>query len=999
MKLIGVAVMVMVSTVFCWSQTINKAEYFFDSDPGPGNGVNLPITTSVAISQTYNISTASLSTGFHTVNTRVRSNTGMWSLFASRTFFIIPAAIAITPSTLITKAEYFIDNDPGIGNGTPVSFTAGSSVTFLLNVPTNTLSPGFHTVNVRALDNQKRWSLFGQRTFYIVPPVNSIVSSTIVKAEYFFNTDPGVGNATALPITSASSQNNTFTIDVSSLSPGFHQLGIRYQDNLGSWSHFSNRTFYIVNSNLLSSSVIRRLEYFIDANPQLDASLNGTGVPITSSADIDENFFIDLGPIAPGSHVLYVRAQDDKGFWSTVQRADFTILNCTTPAPPSAPAVARCGEGTVALSASGATTSQVYRWYESNTSSTILSTGQTFTTPALSATRAYFVSIYDPATSCESSRTEVTASINFAQKPGISPSGSVTFCQGGSVILSAPSGFSQYVWSTGETTREVLINTAGQYSVRVGDGSCVSPSSDPVDVTVVSGPAKPVVAVNGNTVICETGTVVLTGPSGFNYLWSTGATTRSISVSQTGVYTLQVSTSGGCLSTPSDAIGIVVQTQPCGVTQCTPPAPPIASAVTRCGEGPVTLSASGATGTQVYRWYNFSSDINAVFEGSEFITPSLSSTRDYFVSISDPAGSCESARSSVSAIVRLASKPLVTPDGNLSICEGSSMLLSAPPGFSQYVWSTGETTRQISVDASGTYSVQVGDGTCVSPASDVVTVTEINAPEKPITSANGSTTICGSGSVVLSAPAGFEYTWSNGESTQSITVTQSGVYFVRVKSTSNCESAPSDPISVIFQSEPCGNVVNNQPPVIDQTPVSTPIEGVISLDLTTIVSDQDGNLDYTSLRLLNSTTSRGATASIDASYNLIVDYSGLPFTGVDRVTIEVCDLAGACVQQVLDIEVAGAVVVYNGVTPDGDGKNDFLLLKYIDVVEAAKQNRVTVFNRWGDVVFDTNDYDNTTRVFAGTDNNGRELPSGTYFYKIEFNGALKSLTGFLTLKR
>jgi gliding motility-associated-like protein len=95
----------------------------------------------------------------------------------------------------------------------------------------------------------------------------------------------------------------------------------------------------------------------------------------------------------------------------------------------------------------------------------------------------------------------------------------------------------------------------------------------------------------------------------------------------------------------------------------------------------------------------------------------------------------------------------------------------------------------------------------------------------------------------------------------------------------------------------------------------------------------------------------------------------------------------------------GAVVVYNGVTPDGDGHNDFLFIKYVDVVEGASQNRVTIYNRWGDVVFDIENYNNTDRVFTGLSNSGKELPSGTYFYKIVLSGSNKPLTGFITLIR
>jgi gliding motility-associated-like protein len=117
---------------------------------------------------------------------------------------------------------------------------------------------------------------------------------------------------------------------------------------------------------------------------------------------------------------------------------------------------------------------------------------------------------------------------------------------------------------------------------------------------------------------------------------------------------------------------------------------------------------------------------------------------------------------------------------------------------------------------------------------------------------------------------------------------------------------------------------------------------------------------------------------------LQIDYSGNPFTGVDRITLEVCDLVGACAQKVIDIEVVGDVVVFNGITPDGDGINDFMVIQYVDVVEGASKNKVTIYNRWGDAVFDMDDYDNLSRVFVGQTNSGKDLPSGTYFYKVDF---------------
>jgi gliding motility-associated-like protein len=99
------------------------------------------------------------------------------------------------------------------------------------------------------------------------------------------------------------------------------------------------------------------------------------------------------------------------------------------------------------------------------------------------------------------------------------------------------------------------------------------------------------------------------------------------------------------------------------------------------------------------------------------------------------------------------------------------------------------------------------------------------------------------------------------------------------------------------------------------------------------------------------------------------------------------------------IESGGSITVYNAVSPNGDGKNETLFIQYIDVIPDANQNNVTIFNRWGDTVFDVSNYDNNDRVFKGVSNSGKDLPSGIYYYKIEFSSGLKSKIGYLSLKR
>ena len=140
-------------------------------------------------------------------------------------------------------------------------------------------------------------------------------------------------------------------------------------------------------------------------------------------------------------------------------------------------------------------------------------------------------------------------------------------------------------------------------------------------------------------------------------------------------------------------------------------------------------------------------------------------------------------------------------------------------------------------------------------------------------------------------------------------------------------------------------------------------------------------------------------ATIDVNFNLIINYTGVSFAGLDELTLEVCDLGGACAQQKIFIEVIGDIIVYNAISPNGDIKNPNFILRYIEVLAETQKNKVSIYNRWGDVVWEGVDYNNTSMVFSGLNNNGGELPSGTYFYKIEFGSGRKTETGFLALRR
>jgi gliding motility-associated-like protein len=183
---------------------------------------------------------------------------------------------------------------------------------------------------------------------------------------------------------------------------------------------------------------------------------------------------------------------------------------------------------------------------------------------------------------------------------------------------------------------------------------------------------------------------------------------------------------------------------------------------------------------------------------------------------------------------------------------------------------------------------------------------------------------------------------------------------------------------------------------IESKPLATQIGGIATLDLVPLVkSNKNRAIDISSLSIVTPPAS-GGVASINAKGILSIDYKGLKFSGKETLLIKACDIDGSCAQQLFTIEVGGEIVVYNALSPDGNGKNDFLFLQFIDAL--SPKNQVSIYNRWGDEVFTISDYNNDTRKFSGLSSSGSQLPVGTYFYKISLLDAGKTKTGYLEIK-
>ena len=130
------------------------------------------------------------------------------------------------------------------------------------------------------------------------------------------------------------------------------------------------------------------------------------------------------------------------------------------------------------------------------------------------------------------------------------------------------------------------------------------------------------------------------------------------------------------------------------------------------------------------------------------------------------------------------------------------------------------------------------------------------------------------------------------------------------------------------------------------------------------------------------------------------DLAGV-FSGIVTINSNAEDFTfpvrGEIIQEIMILSQKPPLIIYNAVSPNGDGKHDFFK---IENIEEYPGNRLQIYNRWGDKVFDLENYDNVNNNFRGQANvgGGGNLSDGTYFYVLDSNDGGK-LDGFLILRR
>lgn len=346
---------------------------------------------------------------------------------------------------------------------------------------------------------------------------------------------------------------------------------------------------------------------------------------------------------------------------------------------------------------------------------------------------------------------------------------SATICRGNSGSITA-SGASTYTWNTGAISNSITVSptVTTTYTVTGTNANGCSNSA----VGQVSVNALPSIAINsGNPVsICNNQTVTLSGSGGITYTWSTGSNGGSINVSPTSntTYTLTGTAATGCTN-------IAVTT----VTVNALPAITISGTGTVCNGKSTVLTGNGGVS---YTW--------TPGGAATSITVSPSSNTVYTVT-GTAANSCTNAAVTTITVNAL---PAISVN-NATVCNGSSVLLTASGSSSTYSWSTGASTSTIAPNPSSNTSYTVtgtAANTCTNTAVAQVSVTALPTLSVP------SATICQNSAQLLTASGANTYTWSTTQNGTSISVspTVTTTYTVTGTALSSCSNSTTATVNV-----------------------------------------------------------------------------------------------------------------------------------------------------------------------------------------------------------
>ena len=582
----------------------------------------------------------------------------------------------------------------------------------------------------------------------------------------------------------------------------------------------------------------------------------------------------------------------------------------------------------------------------------------------------YYAVLYDPCSSLHVTSNHLTVNIISAPIFTFNYPAKIQQCNSNPDTLQTTynPGY-HYQWYTngalnGDTTNTYVVTQSGKYKVEVSACTNSWVPSKEVEVDLINLPVPQVTADKALYCAEDTAKLTVNTPADPSYTIS-WYQDGNLLAADNNLTSIKTTTAGNYTATLSSTIGPCTQTST-PIAVAFTPAPVFTfnypDQLQYCTGTPLTLTATGS-GSYLYRWYK-NDTLNNVSTASLAITQS----GNYKVEVSSCSGSWVASKEVQVTFITVA-VPVIAADKS-SYCIGDNAVLSLAatydPDFNVQWYkndvpvpnSTG--LPSVTTNQPGNYTVSLVSGsantdgsTCIqTSAAQLITFNPLPTVSIKQTV---NTTLCAGQTVTLTANySSGTVQWSTGETTDQITVTQTGTYKVTITSPAGCQADTS--INVNFNPDPVFS--------LKDTSICTFKKQVITL------TAPPGFAAYS----WNNGESTAETYAV---------------TQPQTVSLTVTDANGCqATQQVNVADECPMVVIPNAFTPNGDGINDTWVIEGLDETGTVK-----VFTRWGAEVYQSVGY---ATPWNG-EYAGKKLSPGVYYYIVTAKSGSQKFSGSLTI--
>ena len=590
------------------------------------------------------------------------------------------------------------------------------------------------------------------------------------------------------------------------------------------------------------------------------------GSNVTLSVTNGTGFTINWYDAATGGNLLFTGANYQVApVTTTSYYAELTNGTCTSPSRavatvtvnplPLQPGVQSnnitvCSGSPATITITSPQTGVTYNYYAAATGGTILGSGVTYTTPAITANTTYYVDAVNTTTGCINNGGRTVVNINVTS-PVAAPTLSATqtqVCSGGSVSISVTSPVAglTYNWYdavtggnlvfTGTTFTANNVTVDAKYYVEaVNSTGCLSPTRTETDINVTPIPTPPQVQTSaGGTSVCSgsSATLVIVSPVVGNvYNWYDAATGGTLlftgteyvtpALTSATTYYVEAATAGNCNPSAPTAVTITINALPTDPVL-------VNNAVSVCLGSTATLAISSPQAGVSYNWYDSPTATNLLFTGTTYITGPITNTTNFYVSAVNGSG-CTSNNMAIAqvTVAPAPAAPALTNTGTVTTCTGSQVTLSIANPQAGYTYNfytaatggasvaTGTSFTTPVLTSNTTYYVDAtNSGGCVSASRTAVTITISTPPAAPTAGGTGTAICTGNGTTITatSSDPSATISWfanaaggtalATGNSFTTPVLTATTTYYAETENSNSCPSTSRAPVTVTVSPTP-----------------------------------------------------------------------------------------------------------------------------------------------------------------------------------------------------